>query len=57
MFRPAEEMHMVRHDDVTTNRPTMTFACAFPFRRSTSIQQELRDQKIACSRHSKTAWR
>jgi hypothetical protein len=31
MFRPAEEMHMVRHDDVTTNRPTMTFARAFPF--------------------------
>lgn len=22
---------MVRHDDVTTNRPTMTFARAFPF--------------------------
>jgi len=31
MFRPAEKMHMVRHDDVTTNRPTMTFARAFPF--------------------------
>ena len=24
-------MHMVRHDDVTTNRPTMTFARVFPF--------------------------
>ena len=31
MFRPAEEMHMVRHDDVTTNRPMMTFARVFPF--------------------------
>jgi len=24
-------MHMIRHDDVTTDRPTMTFARAFPF--------------------------
>src|SRR5438132_4615091 len=31
MFRPAKEMHVVRHDNVATNRPTMTFARTLPF--------------------------
>lgn len=31
MFRPAKEMDVVRHDDVATNCPTMTFARALPF--------------------------
>jgi hypothetical protein len=31
MFRPAKEMDMIRHDNVPTNFPTMTFLRALPF--------------------------
>src|SRR5712692_2882817 len=31
MFRPAKEMHVVRHDNVATNCPMMTFARTLPF--------------------------
>jgi hypothetical protein len=30
-FRPAEEMHMIRHDNVPTNGPSMSFMSRAPF--------------------------
>src|SRR5881296_2023656 len=30
-FRPAKEMHVIRHDDVASNRPAMVIMRAEPF--------------------------